>query len=237
MIFPNLEIEELVQVNDKTRLNATKTFVSKDNVAITMVRIEPEAGNGFVDVTGGAPLNSSNWYLDWQYATAGTKTVQVEVTAGTTTTYSSTIVVVSAATDALWSSDKDLIGYENQIMKWVPPGRNSWLNVHRKAQVLILDWLDSIRVWKKDGTRLTKADFLVTNDVRQLSAYWTLQLIFEDLSNKPDDIFRFKADSYAELVQAAKNRGRIQADFNDNQTDDDVNEDSQDMRSFTMVRR
>jgi hypothetical protein len=237
MIFPNLEIEELVQVNDKTRLNATKTFVSKDNVAITMVRIEPEAGNGFVDVTGGAPLNSSNWYLDWQYATAGTKVVQVEVTAGTTTTYSSTIVVVSAATDALWSSDKDLIGYENQIMKWVPQGRNSWLNVHRKAQVLILDWLDSIRVWKQDGTRLTKADFSVTNDVRQLSAYWTLQLIFEDLSNKPDDIFRFKADSYAELVQAAKNRGRIQADFNDNQTDDGVNEDSQDMRSFTMVRR
>jgi hypothetical protein len=144
---------------------------------------------------------------------------------------------VTAATDALWSSDKDLIGYENQIMKWVPQGRNSWLNVHRKAQVLILDWLDSIRVWKQDGTRLTKADFLVTNDVRQLSAYWTLQLIFEDLSNKPDDVFSLKAESYAELVQSAKNRGRIQADFNDNQTDDDVNEDSQDMRSFTMVRR
>jgi hypothetical protein len=237
MIFPNLEIEDVVQVNDKTRINGTKSFVSKDNAAVTLVRIKPEATESFIDVTGGAPISANNWYLDWQYATAGTKTVEIEVTAGSVVTLTSTITVVSVADDYLFSSDKDLVGYENAIMKWVPPGRNSWLNVHRKAQTLILDWLDSIRIWKQDGTRLTKADFLVTNDVRQLSAYWTLQLIFEDLSNKPDDVFKFKADAYSELVMQAKNRGRIQADFNDNQVDDGVEEDSQDMRSFTMVRR
>jgi hypothetical protein len=237
MIFPNLEIEDVLQVNDKTRLNGTKSFISKDNVAVTLVRIKPEASGSFIDVTGAAPINSNNWFLDWQYATAGAKVVEIEITAGSVVTLTGTITVVSVVDDYLFSSDKDLVGYENAIMKWTPVGRNSWLNIHRKAQTLILDWLDSIRVWKQDGTRIAKADFLVTNDVRQLSAYWALQLIFEDLSNKPDDVFKFKADTYSELVLQAKNRGRIQADFNDNQVDDGVDEDSQDMRTFTMVRR
>ena len=51
-IFPNAELEEVVQVDDKTRLDARKSFVSKDEADVTLIEVEPEAGSGFIDVTG-----------------------------------------------------------------------------------------------------------------------------------------------------------------------------------------
>ena len=65
-IFGNLHLEEKVQVNEKTRIDCTKSFIS-DEAAISLVRIKPEDGGSFVTVT-------SDKYLDWAYETAGTKT-------------------------------------------------------------------------------------------------------------------------------------------------------------------
>lgn len=232
MIFPVLEAEDLVQTNDKTRIAATKSFVTKDETSITNVEIEPEAGAGFISVFAGG---SSNWFLDWAYETAGQKTVTLRVTnAGGDQTKQVSIMVVTPAEDKLWSSDADLVRYESDILKWVPSGRASWLNKHRKAQVLILDWLDSVRIWNDDGSRLTKDSFLVTDDVRLLSIYTTLQLIMVDISNKPDDVFEQKAKQYAKLSYDLKARGRIQADFNKNNLNDDPGIDNKVIR---MVRR
>ena len=233
-IFPNLELEDVVQLEDKTRLSATKSFVSKDNAAITLVRIEPHTGDGFITISG-TGLTYKDWYLDWQYSSAGTKTVTVEITAGSTVTYSKTIEAVTSATDKLWSDDSDLIGYEPDILKYIPQGRNSFKNIHRSAQRLILDWLYAIRIYKNDGSKITKDDLIPTEDVKQLSIYWTLYLIWQGMSNKPDDVFAQKASNYLKMVNSSKNSGRIQADFNDDgdlDTDDNI-----DKFSGIMVRR
>jgi hypothetical protein len=236
-IFGNIEVESTVQVNDKTRINCIKTFVSKDSTAITLVRIKPEASESFIQV---GTTSSKDYYLDWEYSTAGTKVITLEITnivlmAPVVTTFTSSIEVLSVADDKLLSSDQDLSAIEPDILKWIPTGRNTFLNVHRKSQSLILDWLDSIRVWRTDGTKLTKEDLSLTDDLKQLSIYTTLSLIYMGISNKVDDVFLNKAREYANRAQEIKNRGRIQADFNGNGTLE--SSEGTDMRSYTMVRR
>jgi hypothetical protein len=233
-IFGNIELESMVQVNDKTRINCSKSFVSKDNAAVTLVRIKPESTGSFITVSG-SPVLAKDFFLDWEYATSGTKTVTLEITAGVLQTFTKTIEVVSASSDSLYSSDSDLTAIEPDILKWIPSGRNSFLNVHRAAQGLILDWLDSIRVWRNDGTKLTKADLKLTDDLKQLSIYTTLELIFMGISNKVDDVFLAKAREYRVKSLDVKNRGRIQADFNGNGTLE--KEDAYDMKSFRIYRR
>jgi hypothetical protein len=179
---------------------------------------------------------SKDFYLDWQYTTAGVKTVTLEVTTNSTPEiFTATIEAVSESDDKLFSSDKDLMAIEPDILKWIPVGRNSFLNVHRASQKMILDWLDSIRIWRYDGTKLTKADLSLTDDLNQLSIYTTLELIFMGISNKTDDVFLQKAREYRSKALDVKQRGRIQADFNGNGTLDDV--EGADMRSFNLFRR
>lgn len=234
-IFGNIEVESVVQVNDKTRINCTKSFISKDEAAITLVRIKPSSSDSFITVSGVTPLQK-DFYLDWEYASNGTKTVTLEITTnGAPVTFTGSITVVSAADDKLLSSDQELTAIEPEILKWVPQGRNSFLNVHRKSQQLILDWLDSIRIWRNDGSKLTKEDLSLTDDLKQLSIYTTLELIYMGISNKVDDVFLSKAREYRAKALDIKNRGRIQADFDGNGTLE-TNENT-DMRSLNLVRR
>ena len=76
-IFGVLDFDPVVQVNDKIRLKAIRSFVSKDEAAITLVEIEPVAGNGFIDVTDADP---NELFLDWSYATDGTAVVSLRIT-------------------------------------------------------------------------------------------------------------------------------------------------------------
>lgn len=233
-IFGNIELEAKVQTNDKTRINCSKSFVSKDNPAITLVKIKPEASGSFITVSG-SPVLAKDFVLDWEYTSSGSKTVTLEITAGSVETFTKTIEVVTPSADCLYSSDSDLTAIEPDILKWIPAGRNSFLNVHRAAQGLILDWLDSIRVWRDDGTKLTKEDLKLTDDLKQLSIYTTLELIFMGISNKVDDVFLAKAREYRAKAFDVKNRGRIQADFDGNGTLEA--KEGADMRSFKLVRR
>lgn len=233
-VFGHLELESIVQIGDKTRLNATKSFYTKGTNPFDQVKISPEVGVALIDVKGSGA--AKEWFLDWQYLTAGVKTVQLQVKSGNeTTNYYKTITVISETDDKLLSADADLIQYEPDILKWIPAGRDTFLNVHRASQKLILDWLDSIRVWRSDGTKLTKADIKLTDDLNQLSIYLTLELIFMGISNKSDDVFLVKAKEYRAKAEDVKNRGRIQADFNGNGVLDQG--ESADMRSFRLVRR
>lgn len=60
ILFPVIENEPIVQENDKTRLDARKSFGSGTG-SITKVEIKPARTEAFVDVT-------SDKYLDWAYA-------------------------------------------------------------------------------------------------------------------------------------------------------------------------
>lgn len=232
-IFGNIEIEAVVQISDKTRLNCTKSFISKDEAAITLVRIKPESSASFVTV--GTNLYK-DYFLDWEYGSAGTKLVTLEITTnGSPVQFMKNITVLSASDDKLFSGDSDLSAIEPDVLKWIQQGRNSFLNIHRASQGLILDWLDSIRIWRNDGTKLTKADLSLSDDLKQLSIYITLELIYMGISNKVDDVFLSKAREYRSKALDIKNRGRIQADFNG----DGILEKNEnaDMRSFNMVRQ
>ena len=218
-IFPNLRSEGTVQVNDRTRLDATGSFGDKSEAAITLVEIEPEASAGYIDVTG---TSSKDWYLDYEYATDGAKTVSVRVTTdGAPTTQSFTLTVKSVADDKLFSEDSDLLPHEPDIMKWVPKGRNSYLNIHRRAQERIMAFLDEKGYTDTDGNRLVLADIVDIQEVTEWSKFLTLRLIFEGISNAVDDIFMDKAKKYKSMEVEARNRAILRVDVDGSGTIDD----------------
>lgn len=195
MIFPNLELEPVVQVNDRTRLNASKSFVTQNEQAITLVQIKPSATGSFITVT-------DDMYLDWQYPASGSYVVTARVTAsGASAEVTGSISIVTVASDSLFSTDSDLRLHESDILKWVEGGRNSFLNIHRRAQKLILEQLRREGYVDVNGDPFTKTAFVDVEEVKQWATMWTLQLIFEALSNATDDIFHQKAVRYSTLRQ------------------------------------
>lgn len=228
MIFPALELEAVVQINDRTRLDARKSYITPDEAAITLVEIEPHTGDGFIDVT-------STKYLDWQYSTDGVKTVSVRVTTdGSPSLFTKTITALDADDDKLFSSDAELMPYEPNILQWVKEGRNSFLDVHRAAQDRILGWLDENKIWDVNGDRLNKDAITDIQEVNDWSKFMTLKLIFEGLSNATDDIFHEKSLRYKELEVQARNRAALRL----NRTGEAGGEAIKaDMRSVGLFRR
>lgn len=216
-IFPVLELEDIVQTNDKTRLDGSKLFTTPDEAAITLVEIEPETSAGFIPVT-------TNKRLDYQYSTTGTKTVTLRVTTdGSPVTATKEIEVLDAATDNLFSSDAELTSYEPKILSWVRAGRSSFLDVHRAAQQRILKVLDENGFWDKTDNPLTKEDIITIDDFQDWSKFMVLRLIFEGISNAIDDIFHEKAMRYRNLEAEARDRSRLRVDLDND--GDSVNED------------
>lgn len=229
MIFPILQFDEITQNQEKIRLDASKSFVSPDNAAIVTIKIKPEASAPLIDVT-------STGFLDWVYVSAEAKVVRLEIFDGTNTEIlEKDLFVVNDAEDMLFSSDKDLTSYEPDILQWLPDGKSTFNYAHRTAQTNILEWLDAIRVWKKDGERVEKQDILRINDVKQMSIFWTLAIIFMGIRNQNEDVFLAKASEYMKKVEMIKGRGRIQIDINGNGTLE--KEEMLDLKSFRIRRR
>lgn len=227
MIFIQTILEEKVQVDDKTRIDASKTFLSPDEAAITLFEIEPEASAGFVDVT-------SDKLLDWSYDTAGDKTVSVRVTTdGSSTTKTYTVSVVSAADDKLFSNDKDIISHEVDVFRYLRPGRSSFLDFHRIAQKMILDDLDQRGITDADNNKLVAADIFDLEEVSEWSKYLALHLIFKSVQGEVDDVYGIKSQSYWEMAQKQASRSYIRLDVNQDGTEDR----RPDMYSGRLVRR
>lgn len=203
--FPVLETESKVQVSDKTRLDATKTYIV--GATISLVEIEPEALAGFNTVT-------TNKYLDWGYSTSGSKTVTLRVTdsLSNVTTTTATIEVLTAAEDKLFSTDQDLKLHESDILKYIPPGRSSYLNLHRQAQTIILETLDRRGFTDINGNKYTVDSVTDLTEVKEWSRYETLRLIFDSLWNNENDLYYAKARHYEKLASQAKERQILRLD-------------------------
>jgi hypothetical protein len=225
MIFPIIECDPIIQVGDKVRISAIKTFKNPGDTAFLEVRIKPSAADSFVVVaTGTGILPQDNWFLDWSYSSAGTKTITVEVdTVGPiTTTKTLDVSVITEATDKLFSSDADLVKHQHDILNYVPPGRSSWKFAHRRAQELILAYIDEQGRVNDDETKVTKDEIIDLSEVKELSVYTTLRLIFESISNSPDDYFMKKAKHWETYELKAKQRAWTRIDFDkDGDTDQD----------------
>jgi hypothetical protein len=210
-IFVDLKTDKVVQAGDKTRLDATRSFIAKGSEDITLVEIEPEEDAGFIDITGDS---SEDWFLDWAYATEGEKTVTVRITTdGDPVALEKEILVLTEEEDSLLSTDQDLIALESDLMKYLPEGKNSFIYVHRKAQSLILDYLDKNGFKDINKDRLTKEAFVQKEPFNSWSKFMSLRLIFFDMSNQPDDHWMEKSKEYLKLEEAARTRVSVPLDL------------------------
>jgi hypothetical protein len=336
MIFPVLEVEELVQEKDKTRLNALKSYVSGDT-AITSIEITPDklatpvdaTADGFLDwqYDFGIQIHDGNKYLDFsegageltatltiatqytlaelatqiqtQMRAAGALLYVVSVSADDKLTISApsafslltasgtnasasifpeiyfdaadlvgalsytgdsidevirevTVVVenatddetitreirvISERADRLFSTDDKLRRHESDVLKYVPEGRATFKDVHRRAQELMLAWLDTEGYTDYLGDPLVKERFLDTKEVTEWATHEALRLIYENLSNAIDDVYSVKAKRYEKLVPFYRGRAILRIDMNqDGQTEPHSTEGTQ-TRFCTVVRR
>lgn len=236
MIAPIIEVEPVLQIGDKTRLDASKSFVSKGEPAVFAVSIEPEAGAGFINVMSTDP---KNWFLDWVY-TGASRTVtvscrvQVGNISGATATQTITLPLLTSADDKLFSVDQDLIALEPDILKWVKKGRSSFIDVHRMAQKKILEYLDEAGLRNADGTKISKNELIDLSEVKPWSRDLTLSLIFRGLSNQVGDVFDEKAKYYASEAKNRSDRAVLAWDWNKDGT---IEEDERaSLQSVVMER-
>ena len=209
MIFPILKSDLVVQVGDKIRLDASKSFTTPGEHTITEVEIEPQASAGFYDVT-------QDRFLDWVYLSGGTKTASLRVgvsgNAHPSVTVTMSITVLTEAEDKLFSKDSDLIGHEPKIYDYLPKEYSSFNHLHRSSQAMILDSLTQ-RGYEKDvGVPLTKSDIFNVDEVRQWSKFLTLSTIFSASSNEVNDFFSVKAQQYKELAERSAQRAYLTLD-------------------------
>ncbi len=212
MIFPVLRVEEVVQIADKTRLDASASFVAGTEETIAIIEIQPEAAADWIDV-------SETGYLDWAYATEGAKVPTVRLTLSgdtppTPTEFSGDLLVITSEDDLLFSSDAKLRAHQSDILKFLPEGRASFLDAHRRTQTLILDWLAKEGYLDTAGQRLEKDAITVTEDVESWATYLCLSLIYEDASNAVDDVFAGKAKGYYGKATNARDRAVLSLDLN-----------------------
>lgn len=238
MIFPVIDASSVVLVDEKIRISASNSYVTKDDDAITKVEIEIHTGEGLVDVTG---TTSADWYYDFAYSTDGEKTASVVVTTTTdpdvTATVEKAITVLAVADAALFSNDDDLKIMENDIMKWLPEGKFTWNFVHFRIQENILTEIKKKRIINSDGTDILKTQILDVKEVREWAVYSALAMIFNGISNAVDDVFSRKSAKYSELASKAQNLafGMLSIDFN---KDSAITEGERlDMLSGTLIRR
>lgn len=233
-IFPVLETELLVQEKDKTRLDASKSYVS-GTTAITKIEIKPTLTENFYDVT-------TTGYLDWEFTHSGgvddpeANTVTLKVTnAGGNTSITKDILVITETTDNLFSSDDKLRVHETDILRYVPSGRSTFKDVHRRAQSLILAWLDTQGYVDLYDNKFTKEQFKDITEVSEWATMVALRLIFESISNAVDDIFSVKAKRYKGLEEFYRNRAILRIDTDNNGTLESF--EGVDIRSCVVVRR
>lgn len=231
-IFAHLDLEPVVQINDKTRLNASNSFVTPDvSSGITAIKIKPQNNADYINVT-------ETGYLDWQYSFAGSQTVRVLVEAGAASAsadYSQSIQVVTPITDKLFSTDQDIKLHEPDILKWTEDGRKSFLNIHRRAKKLILEYLRREGYVDVYGNPFTDSAIVDIEEVRQWATFTTLRIIFEGISNSTEDVFNEKAKRYFELEQKWRSIALLRLDIDgDGQSEED---EGIDLRSCLVVRR
>jgi len=155
---------------------------------------------------------------------------------GQTAQIDRSIYVISEVADRLFSTDDKLRKHEADIMKYVPDGRATFKDVHRRAQALILAWLDTQGYTDDFADRLTVARISNVEEVSEWATMMTLRLIFESVRNAKDDIFDAKATKYAALEMFYRNRANLVLDLNRDGVGDSIVERT-DIRSCRVVRR
>lgn len=201
--------QKKIQIDEKMRIDASRTFLHPGDANISSITIQPETGADTYTVT-------TDKYLDYAYDSAGTKTITVTLNhtgQGGSVTKTDTIEVVTEASENLFSVDADIISHEPDILNYLPEYKADYRYVHRLAQDRILTSLDERGITDNDGNRIVAADVKDIEECNDWSKFLALQYIFESLSNAIDDIFHEKAMRYREMARQASNRAFLRLDY------------------------
>lgn len=212
-LFPNIFFyDAVISTDEKTRFSAEKSYVSKDEASITAVSINPDVGTAsYIDVYDSS---ASEWYLDYEYASSGTKTVGVRINNGSgPSSLTGSISVLDPSDDKLFSTDQDLIAEEPDIYKWLPAWKTNYKYLHRRAQERMFAWLDEKGYTDVYAEKFTKADVTDTEELNEWSKYMVLRMHFNSLSNQVDDIFDRKAKYYESREIASRRRYVLRIDI------------------------
>jgi hypothetical protein len=203
-----LNSESIVRVGDKIRLDASPTTYVPVTPSITIasVTIKPEATAPVFNVTG-SPVNKKGWFVDYFYSTHGVKTVTVEVTLSDSTVSTKTfsVTVLSEADDKLLVDDSEFRSLDFELMRFIPDGYSSWRHVHRRATAETLFFINALRLKRYDGQPLGFDEVNGSRLARQFATLTSLSLIYQQLSNKPDDKF------YQRYLDAKKSLEQLKA--------------------------
>jgi hypothetical protein len=233
MIFISCITEGLVQTNDKTRIDVSKSFVSGDG--ITDISVKPEDSESYISVFNGGV--QKKWYLDWAYASDGEKVISVQATDGVNTiTQTFNITIITPEDDNLYSNDAQIFKIESELKKYIPDGRNSYINLHREAQSRILNYLDRKRIWNSNGEPYEKNQINLNGELQKWALYETIYMIYSDLFVSVGDKFAEKINEYKALRNYERDRGAIRIDKNSNGVLDEATE-IQELKSFRLLKR
>jgi hypothetical protein len=199
------------------------------------------------DETPAAPslefsADNTTWYdvsskkeISWRFSTAGNQTIYLRMTSTTSgdQTFTYQVEVIDTAAQNLFSQDSDLIGYEPDIMKWLPKYWSSWNIIHLRAQEYILNFLREKAIYAEDGTDYKRDEIQNIDEVRDWSSALALYYIFSGTSNSTSDVFKEKSKQYEEIANTRAAKARISLDYNKNLENDDPQED---LRSVILRR-
>lgn len=228
-IFPYLDLEPTVQVGDRTRLDASKTFFTPDSGEVVSFHIN--AGAGYINVT-------ADKYLDYAFGSSGVQVIQCRVITSTpnaTGVGSASLNVVTIAQDNLYATDQDLKQHEPDILRWIENGKNTFLNVHRRAKKIMLDWLtrEGYRNW--NWSTYNGTEFYALAEVNQWATFTALRLIFEGISNSTEDVFHEKSLRYSDMEMKWRSTLMLRIKFPNN--DGTYPGTAIDTRAITLFRR
>lgn len=213
MLFPKIDTDSLVQINDMFRICAVGSFSTSDE-EITEVRIYPDYSNQPLVTFSITTQCPEDYYLDWAYETAGEYTVRVElVSASSTKEIDKTVTAITEEVDNLQADDSCIYAYESELKKYLPEGRNSWKYIHRKALEEILDYLYRNCHLNKDGSKITKEQ-LITRQIEKWATFEAILLIYQDIKTSNSEAFNEKIDHYLQKRGDARNRYIIEIDSN-----------------------
>lgn len=118
------------------------------------------------------------------------KIITVEVGDGSSTQSDDyKIRLYSVEGDRLFSNDGDLVSIYSDVLRYLRPGRNTFLDMHRQAQENIMNWFEENGYTDYLGDKITKHNIVDVDELNNWSQFETLQLIFRDLVKSNDDEF------------------------------------------------
>jgi hypothetical protein len=190
-LFGVIKTDEAIFAGDKTRIDVSQSFVSPEETQTFTLEIKALDAVEFIDV-------SAKKYLDWLYLTPGAHTITLKMVAGLKTELFTQVVnVLDVQELKLFSKDSDLMIFEPEILLRLPRKWSSFNVIHYKVQKQILKKLAEKGIVANDQSVITVDEILDVEEVRDLSCYMALALIFEGAQNQRGDMFDEKSKEYA----------------------------------------